>query len=166
MINGTRRFTMIAKLSAPAALLCFFSTLALGAGTQTIRLIDGSRLSGQVISLHDGVYTIESSSLGRVTLPQTQVQSIGLGASSERGDSPYGSTDISAMQKGLLSDPQMMQDISALGQEPAVQAVLSDPQLMQDIQAGNISALYNNPKFLQLMNNTKIQAIQRQVIGQ
>jgi hypothetical protein len=69
------------------------------------------------------------------------------------------------MQKGLLSDPQMMQDISALGQEPAVQAVLSDPQLMQDIQAGNISALYNNPKFLQLMNNTKIQAIQRQVIG-
>jgi hypothetical protein len=36
---------------------------------------------------------------------------------------------------------------------------------MQDIQAGNISALYNNPKFLQLMNNTKIQAIQRQVIG-
>jgi hypothetical protein len=140
------------------------SAQAASGAPATLYLHDGSRLSGQLISLSEGVYTLQSSSLGRVSVPQAQVINIRHGVEAEA--EPFAAADVAALQKNIMNDPQMMRDISSLGNEPAVQAVLSDPQLMREIQAGNISALYSNPKFLQLLNNPRVQAVQQQLIRQ
>jgi hypothetical protein len=63
----------------------------------------------------------------------------------------------------MLKDDGTMALISALQNDPDVQAILADPSILGAIQAGDIGALSNNPAFLKLLNNPRIREIENRV---
>ena len=50
--------------------------------------------------------------------------------------------------------------IRSLQSDQDVQEILSDPDVMKAVQAGDISTLMANPKFMKLLNNKAIQQIE------
>jgi hypothetical protein len=56
-----------------------------------------------------------------------------------------------------------MQSILQLQNNPNVQNILSDPALMQQIHANDFDALMQNPKIQQLMNDSAMRDLTRQM---
>jgi hypothetical protein len=107
--------------------------------------------------------------LGVITLQQHQVKSISDGAVPTQ---PPASLDrlkqasrsaVQLLQSSISSDPGMMTSILQLQNDSGMQAVLSDPELMRAIQPFDLEALQNNPKIHQLMHNSTVRSIQRNV---
>jgi hypothetical protein len=123
----------------------------------------------EVVSLQSGSYRIKTDSLGVITLQQHQVKSISHGAVSTQPSASLNSmkqasqSAVQSLQSSITSDPGMMASILALQNDPDMQAVLSDPELMRAIQSFDLEALQNNPKIQQLMNNSTVRKIHRNV---
>lgn len=149
-----------------AGLLVFFCALG---NAEQIVLKDGSTINGEVVSLQSGSYRIKTDSLGVITLQQHQVKSISHGAVSTQPSASLNSmkqasqSAVQSLQSSITSDPGMMASILALQNDPDMQAVLSDPELMRAIQSFDLEALQNNPKIQQLMNNSTVRKIHRNV---
>jgi hypothetical protein len=168
-------FGKIAVRTLSAALFVFCGV----ASAATIVLRDGTVIHGEIESLQNGVYTIETDSLGAVRVSEQQVRSIDQGAASAPappsasravpapGGGPpesaaLGSLDAQAVQSRILQDPQLLAMLLALQNDPDVLAVLADPEIAKEIAAGDFTALMDNPKMIALMNNEKL----REIIGQ
>lgn len=139
-------------------ILVIFSSSAYAGEVQRIKLTDGSVMHAEVISMHDGIYTFKSPSLGEFKVNAKQVQSI---SSSKTPASQAGSANINLnqLQSTIMAKPGSKELIAGLQNDPDMQAVLSDPEIMKAIQSGDFAALANNPKFQKLMNNPKIKQI-------
>ena len=139
-------------------LLVITSSSAYAGKVQRVELRDGSVMNAEVISMHDGVYTLKSPSLGEFSVNAKQVQSI---SSSSMPTSQAGSANknLNQLQSTLMANPETKNLITGLQNDPDMQAVLSDPELMKAIQSGDFKALANNPKFQKLMNNPRIKQI-------
>jgi len=139
-------------------LLVITSSSAYAGEVQRIELRDGSVMNAEVISMHNGVYTLKSPSLGELRVNATQVQSI---SSLHMPASQAGSANINLnqVQSKLKANPDTKNLITGLQNDPDMQAILSDPEIMKAIQNGDYAALANNPKFQKLMNNPKIKQI-------
>ena len=133
-------------------ILVIISSSAYAGEVQRVNLTDGSVLNVEVISMHNGVYTFKSPSLGEFSVNAKQVQSI---SSSSMPASQAGSANLklNQLQSTLTEKPGAMNLITGLQNDPDMQAVLSDPEIMKAIQSRNYTALANNPKFQKLMNN-------------
>jgi hypothetical protein len=68
---------------------------------------------------------------------------------------------VEEAQRSLAADDSVMEIITSLQNDPEVQAALSDPQVVQAVEAGDLTTLMANPKFLELLRNPKVQEIQR-----
>jgi hypothetical protein len=139
-------------------LLAITSSSAYAGEVQRIELRDGSVMNAEVVSMHDGVYTLKSPSLGELRVNAKQVQSI---SSLRAPTSQAGPANINLnqLQSTLQAKPGAMNAITGLKDDPDVQAVLSDPEIMKAIQSRDYTALANNPKFQKLMNNPTIKQI-------
>ena len=139
-------------------ILVITSSSAYAGEVQRVKLTDGSVMNVEVISMHDGVYTFKSPSLGEFSVNAKQVQSI---SSSSMPASQTGSanTNLNQLQSTLMANPETKNLITGLKNDPDMQAVLSDPEIMKAIQSRDFTALANNPKFQKLMNNPKIKQI-------
>ncbi len=144
-------------------LLSLLSTQNTFAGTiREIDLTDGSTISGEVLSLTNGVYTIKSDSLGTVKLDESKIRAI---RSKSSPPASVGGTaaDIQTMQSKMLSDKEIMTLIQSLQNDPDFKKVLEDPEIMKAINEGNIPMLTANPKFMQLLNNATVKDIEKKV---
>jgi len=135
-----------------------------------IELKDGSKISGQVLSMSDGVYKIYSESVGVLKIPQSKVRtihednaSLSRSKTTAKHSSTAKSPDMENIQKKILSDEQMQKSILSLQADPQIQAILKDEALMKAIQAQDFNALTSNPKIIELMNNAKIGELTRQL---
>ncbi len=135
---------------------------------RVIVLKDGSRIRGEIISVEDGLYRIESDSMGTILLGSNQIQSILFGSSSEESGSLPAEGSLSAegsqsrlqsIQSTIMSNPGIMSSIVELQNDPQMQAVLADPEVMRAIQNFNLEALARNPRIKALMNNPKVKRI-------
>jgi hypothetical protein len=70
---------------------------------------------------------------------------------------------VQELQEKMLKDSDIMSLILALQNDPEMQALLSDPAVLNAVQTGDINALTNMPRFMQLLNNPRIQEIQKLV---
>ena len=137
-----------------------------------IELIDGGIILGEIVSQSDGNYIVRSSSLGTIKINESQIRVIRLKSGSSRekeimntpGQSP--SPNIQSLQKSMMNNKGIMSLVTTLQDDPEMQALLKDPDIMAAVQSGNIGALMSNPKFLKLLNNTKIKEIQEKVLSQ
>lgn len=144
---------------------CLLALMAgnLSAGeVKEIELTDGSILTGEVLSLHNGVYTVRTESLGTVTVNDARVRTT---RSRSAAPAASGTADqVRSLQERMLSDQEIMAMIETLKDDPDFRKVLEDPAVMDAVAAGDVAGLMANPAFLQLMNNSMVGNI-RQKMG-
>jgi hypothetical protein len=125
-----------------------------------VELIDGSVITGEVLSLSNGVYTIRTGSLGTLTIDDTKVRAIRPQSSSS--PSPRAS-DVKTLQDKMLSNAEVMGLITSLKDDPQFKKALEDPEILNAVSSGDIASLMANPKFLELLHNPTVQDIQHKV---
>ena len=69
------------------------------------------------------------------------------------------SAQVQATQTKLMTDPQIMQEIQMLVQDPEITQLLADPSILQAVTSKDVNSLQNNPKAQALMENPKMRAL-------
>jgi len=145
--------------SAALAAVLVLVGLAPRADAATITLRDGSTISGEVVSLSNGVYTIRSATLGTVTVRQDDVRSL-----TEQPSAPR-AAQLDSVREHIAADPAAMDAITALAADPDIQAILNDPDLLAALRDGNLEALLSNPKVARLAADPRMQSITNRIAG-
>jgi hypothetical protein len=147
------------KVLAVLVVAALTAGISTGAAESEIELLDGSMLSGEVLSFRDGAYTVRTDALGTLSIEASRIRAI-----RQRGSSspPAGDRDqVRAMQQQLLSDPATLSQILSLKDDPALRQALEDPEIMKAVEAGDLAALAAHPKILRLLNNPVVQDIRQ-----
>ncbi len=154
-------------------LLVCFSQTAFGAQVCEIELIDGSAVRGELISRSEGIYAVQSKSLGLLKVKESEIRVIRFvshGSETPRkneivtGSERKVSPEIKSLQESMMQDPEVMEKVMSLQNDPQMQELLKDPEFMKAINSGDISTLMSNPKFLELLNNPQVKEIQKKVL--
>ena len=166
MRDAPRRFPFPATKWAPLLLLgvLAFCEPALAA---TVTLKDGTVIRGEVKSLQDGVYTVESESAGMLHIRADQVRSIDETDRRAPADTatrpssapPSGASAVDSAKSLISQDPNLLTAVLGLQSEPEVVAALADPSVAKAIADGDYATLASNPKIVALMQNPKVRAI-------
>ncbi len=152
-MNGSRTLMLLAAALIPA--------LVLAGPQQHIKLIDGSVLRAEVISLDQGIYRLRSGSLGEIQIPAAKIQSISTAAPAIVSATPARLDDarIKGLRETMIRDPGMMAKIESLQNEPEVKDILNDQETMRAIQSGDLDSLMNDPKIKALLENSTVREI-------
>ena len=137
------------------------------ASAATLTLNDGSVIQGEIETLQNDVYTVETDSLGTVRVRKQDVRSIDHSDDSPRSSparsrtngSPPDQADLQAMQSRMMQNPNLFSMIEALQSDPEVQAVLSDPEIMSAVASGDFQTLMSHPKIIELTKNAQMREV-------
>ena len=149
--------------------LGLWSGVGLAGEQKQIELGDGSVVSGEIMSLRDGIYTIQSKSLGTLKIPASEIRAIdhhvGVKGSEDASDTPASDSgsDLQAVILMMMKDKEVMEMIQSLQQDPEFQKILEDPAVMNAVKRGDTSALMRNPKFMKLLSHPKVQEIRDKI---
>ncbi|MFW6147325.1 MAG: hypothetical protein ACOC6B_02925 [Thermodesulfobacteriota bacterium] len=140
----------------------------IGGEIAEVELTDGSVLCGEISSSEGGFYTLKSDTLGTVKLDETKIRTIRfksvLESHAENDTLPNSSElRIKALQQLLTGDPEIVQMIMSLLNDPAIQEILADPSIIGAVNKGDIEALSANPKFMKLLDHPVIQEMTRKL---
>ena len=128
-----------------------------GAEIRETELTDGSVIAGEIVSLSGGVYTVRSATLGMIQIEESKVRTI------RRKDAPGTAGDpagqIKSLQDKMLNDPEIIQMIQSLQNDPDFQKILRDPEILKAVQNGDLPTLMANPQFMGLLNKQTVQEI-------
>jgi hypothetical protein len=150
-------------------LIAVVSGNATGNEPVQIQLIDGSMISGQITSFREGVYILQSDSLGTIKVDESQIKLIRMDSHGttqwEPVNAPNGSVDntIQDLQKSMTQNPQIMEMIQTLQNDPEIQPLIKDEGIMKAVTAGDINTLMSDPEFIKIFENPSIQQIQKEV---
>ena len=109
---------------------------------------DGSVVSGEVLSLSKGIYTIKSDSLGTIKIDESKVRVIRPRSASQGAGASQGSgSEVRSLQNKMMNDQEVMGMIQSLQNDPEFKKLLEDPDIMKAVSEGDIPALMANPKF-------------------
>jgi hypothetical protein len=156
-------------------IVCFFVLLAFLSGTAgtgkstEIQLIDGSVISGEIISFKEGVYTLRSNSLGSIIIDESQITMIRMDSQGATAREPLNASNesidntIQSLQKSMFQNPQIMEMIQALQNDPEIQSLIQDEGIIGALSAGDINNLMANPELIKLLENPSIQQIQKEI---
>ena len=150
-------------------MLVFVSVTAGVSNSAQIQLIDGSVISGEIISFKEGVYTLHSNSLGTMIIDESQIKVIRMDSQSPTPWGPLNSSNesldntIQSLQKSMSQNPQIMEMIQALQNDPEIQSLIRDEGIMGAVSAGDLDTLMSDPDFLKLFENQSIQQIQKEL---
>jgi len=128
-----------------------------------IELKDGSVITGEVLSLSNGVYTIRTASIGTVTVDDAKVRTIRPRGSAPSARQSDHAEQARSLEEKMRSDKEVMGMIESLKDDPQFRTIFEDPELVRAIESNDIAALMSNPKFLQLMQNPTVRDIQKKV---
>ncbi len=174
-------------MSRIKTILCLCLTLFVFPSAQAeqknITLKDGSMIVGELISFQGGVYTVQTANLGRLQLQEADVVAMvnqgahvgnrhrddddGDNDHQDRGNHGNYTNQVNAIQNQIASNPQLMNSIVALAEDPEIAAIVSDPALLSKLNGvlsgQNMDAAAQDPAIQRLMANPKIQAIIQQM---
>ena len=156
------------------SLFIFFILIFLSSGVYAgefseIGLIDGSTIYGEILSFNDGSYTVKSSSLGTIKVAESDIREIRVQSANTKNReyaSPGNSSispEVQALQTFMQNNQEIMAIIFSLQNDPDFQEIINDPVILNAVNSGDITALISNPKFMSLLNNHKIQEIQKKL---
>lgn len=140
-------------------LLFILLSQAFAGQTMTFELLDGSIITGEIISFSDGTFILESESLGTIRIEEAKIRAIRSRKNTERipGD------EVQALQKKMMGNEEIFAMILSLQNDPEFQAILQDPEIMSAVSSGDINALLSNQNFLKLLENSTIQDIGKMI---
>ena len=124
-----------------------------------IDLIDGSVISGEIVSLSKGVYTVRSGALGTIQIRESKIRAI-----RTKGPGRQDTGDqVNSVEQKMIGDADIMSMVKSLQSDPDFQAILQDPEVVKAVQASDIAALMANPKFMKLLNKQAVQQIKNKI---
>jgi hypothetical protein len=160
------------------------------ASPKEIHLKDGSKIVGELVSFNQGVYTVKTENLGTVQLAESDVVSVLAEAAPQTAvvnsvvqpqgepsvdmgalmaSNPEFAQQIASVQGQISQNPDMMQAVQGLTQDPEVVALVSDPAFVSELMAamnqGDPQAIANNPKVQKLLNNPNMRAAMQKIQG-
>ena len=150
-------------------ILIFLSSGVYAGEFSEIGLIDGSTIYGEILSFNDGIYTVKSSSLGTIKVAESNIREIRVQSANTKNReyaSPGNSSispEVQALQTFMQNNQEIMAIIFSLQNDPDFQEIINDPVILNAVNSGDIAALISNPKFMSLLNNHKIQEIQKKL---
>ena len=146
---------------------------------QVITLKDGSQIKGELAGINNGVYTVKTPIIGDIHVAASDVSSITNGnvpvadlpantalPVSTPGTAPNIDQQIAASQQKLMSNPQSMEVLQEMAQDPEIMQALSDPALVQAVTTHDYAAVQNDPAIQKLMSNPKMQALLQKLAAQ
>ncbi len=169
------KFFLLLALSVAALSPAFAEDL------KRITLKDGSVIRGELISFDKGLYTVKTENLGQLLLseanvvsvvneslaPQAQAVPQAPNVPQQAAASGGFSSQVSAVQNQIMSNPQTMQAIAMMAEDPEIMAMMSDPAFVQQLTAAlsgnNLEGVAKDPRVLKLMANPKMQALIQQI---
>ncbi len=162
---------MIQRIFSIILFLLFLTPCVFSATTKYITLKDGSVIKGELVSFENGTYTVQTDNLGQLQLPEANVVSVanqGLVAQGPTASAqPNFSNRVSAMQNQIMADPQAMQAVQAMAEDPEIASMISDPNFVQKLSTavsnGNVDGVADDPRIQELMGNPKMQALIQQL---
>ncbi|MGD1075291.1 MAG: hypothetical protein ABR903_04335 [Thermodesulfovibrionales bacterium] len=141
--------------------LILAATVSIAAETREIELMDGSIITGEIVSMEKGVYTVKSAILGTVRIEESKIRSIRKQGSSSVAENAGG--QVKSLEDKMMSSDEMMGMVRALQNDPDFQQILKDPEIMKAVQTGNFTALMANPNFMKLLNKQSVQQIKNKL---
>lgn len=150
-------------------LIVFMSSNAFASEPVQIQLTDGSMISGEIISFREGVYTLQSDSLGTIKIDESQIKLIRMDSHGTAPWQPANTSNdsvdntIQTLQKSMTQNPQIMEMIQTLQNDPEIQSLIQDKDIMEAVTAGDINTLMSDPEFIKIFENPSIQQIQKEV---
>jgi tartrate dehydratase beta subunit/fumarate hydratase class I family protein len=144
-----------------AIILCLAVGSVHAGDTREIELVDGSVITGEIVSMNGGVYTIRSEALGTIKIEESKIRAIRATGAPKNVPDPAG--QMKSLQERMTGDQEIMEMIQALKDDEEFQKALQDPEIMTAVSAGDIAALMANPKFMSLLNNRTVKDIQKKV---
>ncbi len=145
-----------------AIFLAVFTPLALAQqNPQTISLKDGTSIKGQLIDISNGQYTVNTSTMGQIKVPASQILSIHAdgvnpGSSSVNSGGKFSADTVNSMKNNMMQDPEIMSLMQDLVKDPEIAAIMQNPSLMQDALSMDPERIKNNPAVQKLMQNPKM----------
>lgn len=139
--------------------------LAGNAAGATLKLRDGTVVRGTIVSLSGGAYQVDSDTLGRIEVKQSDVETVQYGRGTSSTSDAATSAQIRQIQTGLAADGSIMAMISALQDDPKLKEILADPALMRAVGSGDLTTLMASEKFMSLLNHPDIKAITKKASG-
>lgn len=145
----------------------FLITPALSSQLNKIELNDGSVIIGEISGLSNGEYTVNSKEVGILQIDETKIKQITpADASKDPGFKQTQSNDlysgkIETIRNKLTSDPETMNMINSLQNDPQIKDIINDPEIIKAIKSGDTNSLMNNEKLIRLQSNPVIQDIKR-----
>ena len=150
-----------------------FPVSLFAAHNQKIVLKDKSVIYGQVIGMQSGVYTIQTSSFGKIKLDSDKIESISNNTKktcrpiqtidrTERRNLGNQSSNtmpqeqINSTVRSKMSDGKFLNNLMDLSGNSDLNSVMSDPEVMKAISNNNYDYLMHNDKMKQLMNSPEI----------
>jgi len=158
-METTRRILCKSRRTGSILLSLLLATVTLASqAASRIELVDGTVINGDLLSMSNGRYVVQSTTLGRIELPQSSIRAIEpvIGKSGSGGGN---NVDFHAIQQQITASPELMQLVTALMSDPQIQTAIKDPEFMRLILSGDVTALKDDPRMLKLMGNPSIQAI-------
>lgn len=138
-------------------------------GLAKVELIDGSMISGEIVSFRKGVYTLRSGILGTIKINESKIRLIRMksfDATAGKSISPSNTSsneEVQTLQQSILGDQKIMELILSLQSDPDVQELLQDPVIMNAVNSGDFTTLMSSPKFIKILEKTTIQEIKKEV---
>ena len=143
-------------------------------GHVQVELIDGSAISGEIVSFRDGGYTLKSDVLGTIEIKESKIQLIRVksfgkttGGTTAREPISQSNTPINEevqnLKNSMMSNDKIMEQIISLKNDPDFQELLQDPNIMNAINSGDIGTLMSSPEFIKILGKPAIQRIQREI---
>lgn len=152
-------FRLMTVLLTAAAFGLAASSIAHAQASQVISLKDGSTVQGKILQLVDGVYTVETQALGKISIRESDVLSVRAQGAPPSPGSSGAKEQIAQIQNNIMADPDMMAEIQNLTQDEEIMAILSDPDLFNALSTQDVQKIEGNAKFQKLLNNPKMQAL-------
>src|SRR5208283_1360443 len=145
-------------ISTTLAISLFLGTTQAGE-IKEIALKDGSIITGEVVSLNNGIYIVKSDILGIIKFEESKVRSIQEKQfSSNTSASTNSSTagDVQSLQQKMQNDKEVMSLIESLKDDPEFKKLMEDPTFMKAVNAGDVATLSADPRFVKLLNNSTV----------
>lgn len=155
-------------------LAMFFCCMSLSApqaasadDTRILELADGSIISGRIISLENGVFTIASPTLGHLRVKDSEIMSIrsetapepAMQSSQQTPNNVPSNETFTNIQSRIMAEPEILSLVMSLQHDPEVLAILNDPAIMRAIATRDMESLQNNPKIRRLEGNATVRKI-------
>jgi hypothetical protein len=130
-----------------------------------IELNDGSVITGELLSLSGGVYTVKSDSLGTVRIEEAKIRTVRTKTPTFSGSRSSGgaSVETGSLADRMMNDTDIMNTIQELQDDPDFKKILGDPEIMQAIINNDVATLMSKPEFMKLLDKPSVRSIQEKV---